>query len=296
MPAKVRDAHQTETPMHFPAPDFSSSSLAQLISLKGRNAVVTGGARGLGYAIARRLAEAGADILLGDKDERGVAQAAETLAKNFPRRVLARGLDVGLAASVTAFADHGVNSLGGIDIWVNNAGIYPAKPLLEMSDDQWDLMNTVNLRGTFLGCREAARRMSGDTRSGRSGGVIVNIASVAAFRGRAGLAHYSASKHGVIGLTKSAAVEFGRLGIRVLAVAPSLVETPGVEAMRAAAAQAGVGGDMIKAMEARVVAAFPLGRTGQPDDVARAVLFCASDLAAFMTGTTVFADGGLSAP
>jgi len=295
MQCAIRVDRQTETSMPFPAPDLSTNSLAELLSLRGRKAVVTGGARGLGYAIARRLAEAGADILLGDRDERGATTAAETLAKEFSRRVFASPLDVGIAASVTALADQGLDLLGGIDIWVNNAGIYPAKPLLEMSDEQWDETDAINLRGTFLGCREAARRMIGDARERKSGGVIVNIASVAAFRGRAGLAHYSASKHGVIGLTKSAAVEFGRYGIRVLAVAPSLVETPGVEEMRAAA-QVGVGGEMIKAMETRLTASFPLGRTGQPDDVARVVLFCASDLAAFMTGTTVFADGGLSAP
>jgi NAD(P)-dependent dehydrogenase (short-subunit alcohol dehydrogenase family) len=283
--------------MSFPAADVSARSLAQLISLKGRRAVVTGAARGLGYAIARRLAEAGADLALGDRDETGAARAAESLAKDFLRRAVSGPLDVADGGSVAGFAELSVRALGGIDIWINNAGIYPATPILEMTDDQWDLMSDVNLRGTFLGCREAARRMlsNGHNGNGAGGGVIVNIASVAAFRGRAGLAHYSASKHGVIGLTQSAAVEFGPRGIRVLAVAPSLAETPGVQEMRAAAARPGEAGTMVSAMEKSVLEKFPLGRAAQADEVARVVLFCASDLAGFMTGTTLFADGGLSA-
>ena len=283
--------------MAFAAPDVSARTLAQLVSLKGRRAVVTGAARGLGYAIARRLAEAGANVALGDRDETGVLRAAEALEKDFLRRAVSGPLDVASAGSVAGFADHAVRQLGGVDIWVNNAGIYPATPLLEMTDDQWDLMSDVNLRGTFLGCREAARRMlsNGHNGNGAHGGVIVNIASVAAFRGRAGLAHYSASKHGVIGLTQSAAVELGPRGIRVLAVAPSLAETPGVQEMRAAAAGPGDAGAMVSTMERSVMEKFPLGRAAQPDEIARVVLFAASDLAGFMTGTTLFADGGLSA-
>jgi NAD(P)-dependent dehydrogenase (short-subunit alcohol dehydrogenase family) len=182
-----------------------------------------------------------------------------------------------------------VAKLGSLDIWVNNAGIYPVTPLFELGDAEWREVNAVNLDGTFYGCREAARHMV--DRGG--GGVIINIESMAAFRGRAGCAHYSASKHGVSGLTKSLAVELGPRGVRVLAIAPTLAETPGVHARRAAAA--GAGGQMTTSLEQKVVAAIPLGRTAQPDDVARVALFCASDLAAFVTGTTVFADGGHSA-
>jgi NAD(P)-dependent dehydrogenase (short-subunit alcohol dehydrogenase family) len=283
--------------MSFHAPDVSAQSLAQLASLKGKRAVVTGAARGLGYAIARRLAEAGANVALGDRDETGAARGAEAIEKDFLRRSVSGPLDVADGSSVASFAERAVNALGGIDIWVNNAGIYPATPLLDMTDDQWDLMSDVNLRGTFLGCREAARRMlsNGHNGGGAHGGVIVNIASVAGFRGRAGLAHYSASKHGVIGLTQSAAVELGPRGIRVLAVAPSLAETPGVQEMRAAATRPGEAGTMVAQMEQAVMTKFPLGRAAQPDEVARVVLFCVSDLAGFVTGTTIFADGGLSA-
>jgi len=129
----------------------------------------------------------------------------------------------------------------------------------------------------------------------RAGRVIINIASVAAVRGRAGLTHYSAAKSGVLGLTRGAAVELASHGIRVLAVVPSMAETPGVQEMREAARKTGTSGDMTKDMERRIQAAFPLGRTGQADEVARVVLSCASDLAAFMTGSSVFVDGGLAA-
>jgi NAD(P)-dependent dehydrogenase (short-subunit alcohol dehydrogenase family) len=199
-------------------------------------------------------------------------------------------LDVSDAQSVARFADAGLQLFGGIDIWVNNAGIYPGRPLLETDESFWDRVQDVNLKGVFLGCREAGKRME---RRGR--GVIVNIASVAAVRGRTGLTHYSAAKSGVLGLTRGAAVELARYGIRVLCVVPALAETPGSREMRAAAQQGDSSGAMLKQMEERILANFPLGRIAEADEVARVVLFCASDLAAFMTGSSVFVDGGLAA-
>lgn len=270
------------------APDFSAAPLRALLSLEGRAAVVTGAARGLGLAIARRLAEAGAGVLLADLNEAAAASAAQAIARDFAVRALACRLDVTDSRSVAAAARQAADEFGRLDIWVNNAGIYPVTPLLELDDAEWQAVNGVNLTGTFYGCREAARHMLE-----RGSGVIVNIESIAAHRGRAGCAHYAASKHGVSGLTKSLAVELGPRGIRVVAVAPTLAETPGVHERRAAAA--GTGGDVMRALEEKVIATIPLGRTAQPDDIARVVLFCASDLAAFVTGTTVFADGGHSA-
>jgi NAD(P)-dependent dehydrogenase (short-subunit alcohol dehydrogenase family) len=202
-------------------------------------------------------------------------------------------LDVTEAASVSAFADEGVQRLGGIDIWVNNAGIYPGRPLLETDEELWDRVQDVNLRGTFLGCREAGKRMiDGSKRPGR---VIINVASVAGTRGRTGLTHYSAAKSGVIGLTRGAAVEFAPHGIRVLCVVPSLAETPGSREMRDAAQKSDTSGNALKEMERRVMAAFPMGRIGEADEIARVMLFCASDMAAFMTGSNIFVDGGLAA-
>lgn len=272
--------------------EASQPKLTELISMQGRRALITGGARGIGLAVARRFVEAGASVMLGDRDADGVAQAARTVAAEHAATVHGMALDVTNTASVAAFADAGVRLLGGIDIWINNAGIYPAASLLEMEDDAWQSVIDVNLRGAFLGCREAARRMVADT--SRNGGVIVNIASVAAVRGRAGLTHYSAAKSGVLGLTRGVAIELAPYGIRVLCVTPSLADTPGSQEMLRKARQTNTAGTMIQDMEQRLMAAFPLGRMGQPDEVARVVFFCASDMAAFMTGSNIFVDGGLA--
>jgi len=262
-------------------PDVSDRSLEQLVSLRERRAVVTGGARGLGRAIALRLAEAGAAVLIGDIDEVAARTTAEELTDRFGVGASSIALDVTDSASVSAAADAAVARLGGIDIWVNNAGVYPSRPLLEMSDDDWDRVLAVNLRGTFVGCREAARRMIA---AGR-GGAIVNMSSVAGTRGRtSGVAHYVASKHGVIGLTRQLAVELAEHAIRVLAVSPTTIITPGVESAMAGPTDAPVD------LEAALMR--PLGRAGRPDDVARVVLFCASDLSMFMTGSNLLVDAG----
>jgi NAD(P)-dependent dehydrogenase (short-subunit alcohol dehydrogenase family) len=268
----------------MPVADVSSRPIAQLISLEGRTAVVTGGARGIGLAIARRFAEAGAKVLVGDLNKAGAEAAAETIAREFGHQAIGVELDVTSGASVAAAADRAVRELGGLDIWVNNAGIYPSTPLLELTDQDWDMVLDVNLRGTFIGAREAGRRMA----QAGQGGVIINLASTAGYRAAGpGVAHYVASKHGVRGLTKSLAVELGPHGIRVLALAPTLIETPGIEEGRAAFQAAGLG-DILEQMAQRE----PLGRVGVPDDIARVALFCASDLAMLMTGSTLLVDAG----
>ncbi|HXQ19636.1 MAG TPA: SDR family NAD(P)-dependent oxidoreductase [Acidimicrobiales bacterium] len=263
-------------------PDLSDRPLEELISLRGRRAVVTGGARGLGRAIAHRLAEAGASVLIGDIDQAAAKRAAEDVASSFGVSASSIALDVSESASVSAAADAAVARLGGIDVWVNNAGIFPSVPLLHMTDDDWDRVLKVNLRGTFVGCREAARRMI----SAGGGGVIINISSVAGFRGRsAGVAHYVASKHGVIGLTRQVAVELAEHGIRVLAVSPTTIITPGVESAMS-------GAPTHSPPDLEEALTRPLGRAGRPDDVARVVLFCASDLSMFMTGSSLLVDAG----
>lgn len=254
-------------------PDLTNRPLTDLVSLAGRRAVVTGAAKGLGAAIARRLAEAGAAVLLADLDEPAAKATAADLSQRLNATALATELDVADTASVAAIAELAVAEFGGIDIWVNNAGVYPSTPLVELSDEAWDRVLDINLRGTFLGCREAARRMEG--------GVIVNLSSIAGLRGRqAGVTHYVASKHGIIGITQQVALELAPQGIRVLAVAPTTIITPGVEA------NAAPDTDLTQTLMT------PLGRAGLPDDVARVVLFCASDLAMFMTGSTLLVDAG----
>jgi NAD(P)-dependent dehydrogenase (short-subunit alcohol dehydrogenase family) len=269
---------------------LASRSIADLISLKGRRAVITGGARGIGYAIARRFAEAGAELVLGDKDEAGVRDAAQSVAKNFGVKAEGVLVDVTKSGHMAEFAQSADAALGGIDIWVNNAGYYPAAMLTEMTDDEWDLIQNINLRGTFLGCREAGRRMQA---AGR--GVIINITSVGGYRGRPSLAHYNAAKHGVVGLTKSAAMELGPKGVRVVCVAPAMTETPGLEEQRARYGSNTDAAQTFREMEQKILATFSLRRFGQADDVARVALFVASDLAAFVTATTIFCDGGVSA-
>lgn len=259
-------------------PDVSDRTLAELTSLRGRRAVVTGGGRGIGAQIVRRLAEAGAAVVAGDLD----GDAARAVAQEVTEasgRAIGCALDVSDSASLAAAADLAVSELGGLEIWVNNAGIFPATgPALDVDDAFVDRMLQVNVRGVYAGAREAARRMS-------SGGVIVNLTSTAGFKAGAGISAYVASKHAVVGITKALALDLGPLGIRVLSVAPTIIDTPGVREQMAPLAEAGLD------VEARV-AANPLGRMGVPDDVARVVLFCCSDLAAFMTGSTVAVDAG----
>jgi NAD(P)-dependent dehydrogenase (short-subunit alcohol dehydrogenase family) len=271
----------------MPVNDVSGKSLAQLISLEGQTAVVTGAARGIGLAIARRLAEAGADLVLGDIDADMAATVAGEIAAEFGVRAVGTALDVADEAAIIALADQAVALSGRLDIWVNNAGIFPGGSSVDFLASQWDEIQDINLRGTFLGAREAARRMIAQD---PKGGVIVNVASVSGFRGRPGLAAYVASKHGVVGLTKSLAVELGPHDIRVLGLAPTGTSTPGLAARRTEAAGAEL--DRIKMLEKRIADSLPLGRLGVPDDIARVALFCASDLSLLMTGSTLLIDAG----
>jgi NAD(P)-dependent dehydrogenase (short-subunit alcohol dehydrogenase family) len=257
------------------AAELAARPLAELLSLRGRRAVVTGAAAGIGRSVACRLAEAGADVVVADIGNTTEAVAAADSAGD--GRVVGYHLDVTDSAAVAGAVIFTVERFGGLDIWVNNAGIYPVATALETTDEQWDAVHGINLRGAFVGAREAGREM---VRAGH-GGVIVNVVSIAAFKA-AGLPHYVASKHGLNGLTKSLAVELGPQDIRVLSVAPGMIQTPGME----------VRTEGLPDINAEVAARLPLRRIGEPDDIARAVLFCVSDLAAFMTGSAVVVDGG----
>ena len=263
--------------------DVSAAPLAELLSLAGRKAVVTGGAQGLGKAIALRLAEAGASILLGDINAGRAQAAADEISERFPVRALGAAMDVSDSESVRAAASSALKEFGGIDIWVNNAGIFPSVPVLDTPDGTWEQVFAVNTRGVFNGSREAARHMAGTNR----GGVIINIVSTAGFTGTApGLSAYVGSKHAVRGMTKQMALEFAPLGIRVLGVAPTFVPTEGNMAAAAAHPPSESGAAMA------VMTNSLIGRMGTPDDIARVVLFCASDLSTIMTGSTLLADAG----
>lgn len=269
-------------------PDVTDVSLQQLLSLAGRCAVVTGGGAGIGEAIVNRLAEAGATVFVADRDMVRARQSSESAALRHGATCVPVEVDVADTSALSDLADTAVSHAGRLDIWVNNAGIYPLKAVLEMTDDDWDRVMNVNLRAAFAGSREAARRM---TQLGTSG-VIVNMSSAGGFIvGGPLVAHYVTSKHALLGLTKALALELGPAGIRVLAVAPGYINTPGNAELIAAAVAAGAGDG--EKLAAAASARRVLDRIGVPDDVARAVLFCVSDMAMYCTGSAVLVDAGM---
>lgn len=245
-----------------------------LIDLTGKNALVTGAAKGIGRAIAERLRAAGANVTLADLDASGEATAKE-IGGSF---VVCDITDADqLSAAVTAAARG-----GNLDILVNNAGIYPTTgPIDKVTDSFVSKMLEVNVRAQYSAAREAARAM-------KNGGAIVNLASIAGIRGGANITAYSASKGAVIALTRAFANELGPRGIRVNAIAPGIIDTPGVQEQMAPLKAGGLDIDA-------AIAANPLRIAGQPDHIARVTLFLVSELAAFITGQTVVVDGGATA-
>ncbi len=255
------------------------------MSLDGKVAVITGGAQGIGFASARRLAEAGATVVLADRDGDRAAAVVDSLPGSAAKR--AATMDVTDVDQITRTADAVIDEFGGLDIWINNAGLFPSTPLLEMPDEEWDAVLTVNLKGMFLGGREAGRRM----RDLGRGGTIVNLASTSAHAGFGpGFAHYTSSKHGTLGLTKALAIELGAYGIRVLAISPQLTLTEGILGASDDFDSSGLGA-VLEGLAART----PLGRVAVPDDIARVVLFAVSPMAAFVSGSNISVDGGLLA-
>jgi NAD(P)-dependent dehydrogenase (short-subunit alcohol dehydrogenase family) len=252
---------------------------ADLVSLRGRRAVITGAARGLGYATARRLLDAGAAVLIADVDGDLAGHAAEELRSIAEGPVVGMYADVTNAASVAVLAERAVSELGSVDIWVNNAGIMPtAGPFMDADEVLEARILAVNIEGTIRGARHAARHM-------KPGGVIVNLASSSAFRAGLGVAAYASSKAAVVALTRNLALELGDRGIRVIAVAPHVVDTPGTRAEVDALARAGVSLEKVRR-------ANPLRITLAGDHIARVVLFAVSDLAAGMSGSTLLVDAG----
>jgi NAD(P)-dependent dehydrogenase (short-subunit alcohol dehydrogenase family) len=267
-------------------PDVSQRTIAELCRLDGRRAVITGGAKGIGRAIAERFAEAGAALVLGDLDEPAARAAAGSVASRHGVPVDALAVEMADSTSVADFASAAVRKLGGLDIWVNNAGIYPSAPFLEIDHAEWDRVIAVNVRGTFAGAQEAARHM---VSAGR-GGVIINISSTGAVKAAPGVAHYITSKHGVVGITKAMSVELAPHDIRVLSIAPSMTQTEGrVEFLDRYTTPD------VRALIAEMESRVPLGRIGVADDVARVALFAASDMSMLMTGSVLFVDSGESA-
>ena len=259
------------------------TSASALIALKGKQAIVTGGARGIGYAICYRLAEAGAAVVMADIDDKETEKACQKLAEAGYQAIPVH-CDVSSEDEVKAMVSGTVSKVGGVDILVNNAGIFPMIPLAEMTSADIDKVLAVNLRSIFLCSREASQRMVEQKR----GGCIINIASMDAVHpATKGFSVYDASKGGVLSMTKSLALELGPHEIRVNAIAPGAILTEG-----ATTAMKGSFTGMNRAMLKTFMARMALGRMGNADDIARVALFLASDLASYVTGTCIFADGG----
>ncbi|MFA7250438.1 MAG: SDR family NAD(P)-dependent oxidoreductase [Dehalococcoidia bacterium] len=255
-------------------------------SLQGKSAIVTGGALGIGYAIAARLLEAGAKVLVADLDPAAAEAAAARLAAGpggDAARVAWMRADVASTDAGPALVARAVDSFGGVDILVNNAGIYPFAPALEMTPEFFDRVIAVNLRGTVLAAQAAARQMVAQARGGR----IINIASVDGLHpSMVGLAAYDASKGGVVMFTKNLALEMAPHGVLVNAIAPGGVDTDGVRKMQGLP-PAPLGAEPLP------LPTVPLGRMARADEIATVVVFLASPAANYMTGEIVVVDGGM---
>lgn len=250
-------------------------------NLVGKTAIVTGAARGIGAAIAKKLAERGADVAICDLK---AEWCDETVAAIAAMGVKAKGYSVNVAESseVDACVKAVLADFGHVDIMVNNAGITKDGLLMRMSDEDWDAVLNVNLKGTFLFTRAVARpMMKNKTADGQvAGGSIINIASVVGIMGNAGQANYTASKGGVIALTKTTAKELGSRNIRCNAVAPGFIQSKMTDVLPEEVRKA-------------YMDTIPLKRFGTVDDIAKAVAWLAGDEAAYVTGQIISVNGGM---
>jgi 3-oxoacyl-[acyl-carrier protein] reductase len=244
----------------------------QVSLLSGQTAVITGGAQGLGFAIAERFVAEGARIVLGDVNLEATEVAAKQLGGSDV--ALAVQCDVTQSADVDNLVRTTVEHFGGLDIMVNNAGITRDATMRKMSEEEFDQVIAVHLKGTWNGIRTAAAIMRENKR-----GAIVNMSSLSGKVGLVGQTNYSAAKAGIVGMTKAAAKELAHLGVRVNAIAPGLIRSAMTEAMP-------------QRIWDQKVAEVPMGRAGEPGEVANVALFLASDLSSYMTGTVLEVTGG----
>ena len=252
--------------------DMSRGLVDKVSLLTGKTAVITGGAQGLGFAIAQCFVAEGARVVLGDVNEEATLVAAKQLGGDSVAR--AARCDVTSSADVEALVAAATDGFGGLDIMVNNAGITRDATMRKMTEDQFDQVIADHLKGTWNGLRAAAAVM----REAKSG-AIVNMSSISGKVGMVGQTNYSAAKAGIVGMTKAAAKELAYLGVRVNAIQPGLIRSA-----------------MTEAMPQRIwdskVAEVPMGRAGEPEEVAKVALFLASDLSSYMTGTVLEITGG----
>jgi 2-deoxy-D-gluconate 3-dehydrogenase len=261
-----------------------ATPLAELYGLKGKVAFVTGGARGIGQATAFRLAEAGAYVVVADANQEGAVATAAAIRDRSAAGAEGVGLDVTDVAAVTSTINRVAEKQGRLDVLVNNAGIFPFRPFFESDDALWQKTYEVNVMGAMRCTRAVAPHME---RAG--GGSIINLASIAGMHPEGDLAHYETSKGAVLMMTKSLAWELKELRIRVNAVAPGGIQTPGA---RLSIEPLLNDPKKLMARSRGFFQRIPLKRMGEPDDVARAILFLATPMSAYVTGAMVLVDGG----
>jgi len=252
--------------------------------LAGKGAIVTGGAMGIGWGIVKRFVEAGANVLVADVDDELAAHKVAEL--EGPGKAVAMGVDVTDEMAGERLVDECVASFGSVDILVNNAGIYPMIPMLELTREAWQRVIDVNLTGLSFVSKAAGARMAEQG----AGGKIINVASIDALHpSMVGLAAYDSSKGGVLMFTKAFALEMAPHGVNVNAIAPGGISTEGTAAPLAGS---GLTADEMTAMTERFIAQIPLGRMGEPDDIAKVAVFLASSAADYITGELIVVDGG----
>jgi len=235
-----------------------------------KTALVTGAAVGIGKGIALALAKEKFNVIVADLDQQQAEKVAQEI-ENSGAKTLAVKCDVSKSEEVEKLFSQAEKEFGKVDVLVNNAGIYPFKGFAEMEESDWDKVMEVNLKGVFLCTKAAAKKMG-------SGGRIINISSIASLVGFPNLVHYCATKGGVNAMVRALALELAPQGITVNAVAPGAIETPGAK--------------MPEENRKQTEAGIPLGRIGQPEDIANAVAFLASERSGYITGQTIVVDGG----
>lgn len=245
------------------------------MDLRGKTALVTGGSRGIGRAIAIKLASLGSDILFSYSSNEEKAKEVQVEIEKMGRRVLAVKADVSKMDNVESLVIQGMNYFSKIDILVNNAGVTKDNLLMRMTEEEWDDVINVNLKGTFNVTKSLIRNMLKQKECS-----IINVASIVGASGNAGQCNYAASKAGIIGFTKSLAKEVAKKNIRVNAVAPGFIAT-----------------DMTEKLPEKIVNEYlekiPLQKLGEPEDIANAVAFLASDMSKYITGQIIVVDGGI---
>lgn len=257
---------------------MSNRTINQLFNFQNKTVIVTGGSMGIGFGIVKRFVEAGANVIIAD-----IAPEGQVKAKELGSKVMFVKTDVSLEKDVKNLVSQTIKKFGTVDVLINNAGIFPQVPVLDMTLDFWEKTQDVNLRGVFLCSKETGQVM---VKKGQ--GNIINIASIDSLHpSMIGLAAYDASKHGVWGFTKNFALEVAKNGVRVNAIAPGGISTEGVAKMN----QGIKGVDMKKVMK-EFTTKIPLGRFGEPDEIATVALFLASDASKYITGEIVVVDGG----